>query len=70
MTDPRHAHEFLPNRRERCKRIVGTEICALPKSAAVHLRWRRPPLEETVPRCPICGEELECCYCDGIEDPH
>jgi hypothetical protein len=40
MADPRHMHEFIPNRKGRCKRIVGSEHCGLPECAIAHARYR------------------------------
>lgn len=39
MSDPRHAHEFLPNRKGQCKQIVGTEMCHKPQDAIEHMRF-------------------------------
>lgn len=39
MSDPRHMHEFLPNRVGRCKQYVGAGICHLPEDADVHRRF-------------------------------
>ena len=39
ITDPRHAHEFIPNRHGFCKQIVGNEHCGKGDLHPVHTRW-------------------------------
>lgn len=41
MADPRHMHEFQPNRRGKCKTIVGHEICHKEETAPEHVRYSR-----------------------------
>jgi len=39
MSDPNYAHEFEPNKRGVCKRIVGGGHCGLPEDHKVHKRF-------------------------------
>jgi hypothetical protein len=39
MSDPRYAHEFMPNRRGLCKYIVKYAHCGKPENASEHVRW-------------------------------
>ena len=45
MTDPNYEHEFWPNRKGTCQRVVSGGHCHLPEDAPVHVRWeeRHPP---------------------------
>lgn len=42
MSDPRHSHDFEPNRRGLCKQIVGAEHCGQPEDSLVHNRTDVP----------------------------
>lgn len=44
--DPRYMHEFNPNRKGRCKRIVGSEHCGLTETAKVHVRYQERVLAD------------------------
>ena len=39
MSDPRYEHEFLPNRKGRCKQIIGFEHCGEDENFPPHIRW-------------------------------
>jgi hypothetical protein len=39
MSDPRHAHEYIPRRDGKCKHIVGSSICGQDEMAVEHHRW-------------------------------
>jgi len=53
MTDPNYEHEFFPNRKGTCQRIVSAAHCGLPEDAPAHVRW-----EERHPVCEECGLEI------------
>jgi hypothetical protein len=80
MSDLRHMHKFLPSRKERCKRIIGAEICGLDEHAIVHTRMIDPlendgshwgPPEQDAPVgtvwvCGACGKQASNRYDGGI----
>lgn len=58
MSDPRHMHEFLPNRRGKCKHLVGSSICGQGEMVPEHHRWAIAQAEAAKERvgiiCPGC----------------
>jgi hypothetical protein len=46
MSDPRYMHEFWPNKKGLCKRIVGCQMCHEPEDAEVHQRFVRKQKED------------------------
>lgn len=45
MSDPNN-HEFWPNKRGKCKQIIGSMMCHLPEDAPAHERWKRNHVED------------------------
>jgi hypothetical protein len=39
MSDPNYEHEFKPNRKGFCKRVLKYEQCGKQKDDIMHLRW-------------------------------
>lgn len=60
MSNPRHAHEYTPNRNGLCKAIVGSSMCHLKENADVHMRW----LEKQVPTGILPLDLIVGCYHD------
>ena len=46
MSDPRWAHEFIPNARGKCKRIVGVVMCHELEDSPVHVRYRERQVQD------------------------
>lgn len=48
MSDPRHMHEFISNKRGLCQQIVGSSICHKESQDIVHERFRASVVTEEV----------------------
>ncbi len=67
MSDPNYEHEFMPNRKGTCKRIVSAAHCGEREDFPAHVRWveRHPEPEVCEGTMPVTAPSAE-----PVTDPY